>query len=491
MTYLKLGQFLAMRYDVVPADISRELHNLFERITPAPFDEIRGIVEAELGGPLGRFFREFGSEPVAAASVAQVHEARLLDGRRVAVKVQRPGVREIFAADIRNFRRLAALVDASGTLGTLSLGELVDEFAAWTARELDFRIEASTAERLRENALPFEYAPLIYRELTTARVLAMEFIDGLSLAEISRLFEAGGEPLVLSVQPALDLRLALSRLSDACMHQLFITGFFHGDPHPGNIIIRGDNVPVFVDFGIFGELTTFERTVLRRWIEAIAVGNVAESLRYYMKQVYETAESDERAFRQAAKQVFSRWYQAATRGEAWPVEERHLGKYVGEVADLTRRYRLRIAMSTLLFWRALIALDSTAQRFPGYYDLLEAMQAFFRPSGGELAERLIDIGLDTDRALAVASLARDEPERLTRIFRALLERRREWGAELEESPLVQRANNRRTRGVALALVGLSLVVLGLGTPFDAVVRTAALALAIPLALWSLLELGRA
>ena len=261
MTYLKLGQYLAMRQDLISADLSRELQKLFERVTPASFEDVRGMVEAELGGPIEQFYREFRREPIAAASVAQVHEAQLLNGQRVAVKVQRPDVRRIFYADIRNLRRFAALIDASGLTGTVPIQGLVDEFAAWTERELDFALEGATADRLRANALPFEYSPLVYWELTTPRVLTMELIEALSVAEIARLFEAGGEAAIRARLPNLDLRLALKHFATACLHQIFDKRFFHGDPHPGNIMIRDDNTVVFVDFGIFGELSSYEAAI--------------------------------------------------------------------------------------------------------------------------------------------------------------------------------------------------------------------------------------
>ena len=154
MTYLKLGQFLAMRFDLLPIEVCRELNRLFEDVPPMAFEEVRSVVESELQGPLESFFPVFNRESIAAASVAQVHEAQTRTNERVAVKIQRPGIERIFAADMRNLRRIAVLADALNLLGTLSMTEGVDEFANYTRREMDFITEGKTADRLGENITP-------------------------------------------------------------------------------------------------------------------------------------------------------------------------------------------------------------------------------------------------------------------------------------------------------------------------------------------------
>src|SRR5688572_3491262 len=262
VTYLKLGQFLAIRFDIVPPAIGRELERLFDRVSPIGYDQVREALAAELGGSPEALFLEIDPEPLASASIAQVHQARLQDGRRVAIKVQRPDIERIVRADLRNMRRIGALVDALGLLGGLSARETVQELAIWTLRELDFLTEADAADRLRQHVGPFEQIPEIYRHLSTPRVLTMELVEGLSLSVVSRLYDAGGEVAVQGQLPGVDLSLALHRLFEGYLHQLFVTGFFHGDPHPGNIIIREDSTVAYVDFGIFGELTPHELRVV-------------------------------------------------------------------------------------------------------------------------------------------------------------------------------------------------------------------------------------
>lgn len=487
MTYLKLGQFLAMRYDILPPAVADELGRLFESISPAPFENVQAMVESELGGPLEQFFTSFNREATAAASVAQVHEARTQAGDRVAVKVQRAGIRPLFDADMRNLRRLATVCDALGLAGRISMGAIIDEFATWTVREMDFLTEGTTADRLREHALPYEYVPRIYWELSSSKVLTMEFVDGVSMVELGRLFEAGGIEAIRTRLPNADLALALRRFAFASMHQLFVTGFFHGDPHPGNILMRDDNTVVFLDFGIFGDLGPFERAMLHRFVEALSLGNIEESLRHYLKLIYPSAESDVRACRAELVVLLRRWHTASTDPSA-AVEDVHLGKLTFDFLEIVRQHGYRLSRTTMLFWRALIALDATALQFGGYFDLLSTMRSFFQEQDPGLVSRIYAAHADLDRALALGRLARDHSEEISRTLDGLTAER-EWSIELDEGPYLQRAGARQARSVSLALVGLSLLILGAASPFEAVLRALLLALSMPVLIWSAAEAG--
>ena len=492
VTYLKLGQFLAIRFDIVPPAIGRELDQLFDRVSPITYDQVRDVLAAELGDNPESLFLEIDPQPIASASIAQVHRARLHDGRRVAIKVQRPGIERIVRADLRNMRRLAAAIDLFGLIGGLSARETVQELGIWTLRELDFLTEADAADRLRRHVGPYEHIPEIHRDLSTPRVLTMELVDGLSLAMIGRLYDEGGETAVQAQLPGVDLSLALNRFFDGYLYQLFEVGFFHGDPHPGNVIIRPDGTVAYVDFGIFGELTAHELRVVRRHVEAIASGDVAESLRYYLKQVYETADTDMPAFKDAASSVLRRWYEASRDSSRTSVADRHLGRYSGEMLDLVRRYHLTMRMSTLLFWRSLIIVNSTVLRFPGTVDPLTSSREFFEPTPTEIAADFVGAGLDSRRTLTAASLLRAAPIEIQRTLDDAARSERQWLTETDEAGPVFRANNRRARGIALALVGLSLGIVGTGqsvASLDTTLRLVALVIVVPVAVWSFAELS--
>src|SRR5262249_5978878 len=251
--------FLAIRYDILPPEVCRELDNLFERVQPLPLGVARRIVEAETGTDLDQSFSYFEEQPLAAASVAQVHRAQTLAGDTVAVKLQRPGLAPIFNADIRNLTRIARLADVLGLFGRLSAVGMVREFARWTLRELDFTLEGRTTERVAANALHFEHVPRIHWDLTTPRMLTVEFVEGRSMADVADLLREGGIARVRARLPHFDLNTALRSMTAASLNQLFTSGFFHGDPHPGNVFVQPDSSITFLDFGIFGSLTTRQR----------------------------------------------------------------------------------------------------------------------------------------------------------------------------------------------------------------------------------------
>jgi ubiquinone biosynthesis protein len=448
ITYVKLGQFLAMRFDILPEDVCRELARLFDAVPPMPTSIVLQTIERELGRPASALFREFQHEPLAAASIAQVHRAVLPDGRAVAVKVQRPRIIEIFAADIRNLRKLARIGDALHILGPQSTVEAVEEFERFTSREMNFLTEANTAEKLRANAGPFEDVPRIHRPLTTERVLTMEFIDAPSLSELIHALDRPGDG------PKLDLDRAIRNLANACLRQLFVTGFFHADPHPGNILIREDSTVVFVDFGIFGQLSAERREIFATYIENLAMGNIEQSYRYFVRLLEPTPETDLRQLRRDVYAIMQGWYEAS-RDPNTPLSARHLGRYFGEFITAIRDNKVRMGLDTLLFWRALLALDSTALRFEAHFDLLGELRTFFERHRPTPVERVISLVTNKQLAMSILDLVRYAPEQTQRTIedvsgeRPLLSIRRE----------IARGESHDVRWVAAALAGMALLVI--------------------------------
>jgi len=453
LTYMKIGQYLAARIDLVPEEVTRELRRLFERAKPVPFERIRLVVESELGQSLEEAFAEFDTEPTAAASVAQVHQAVTHDGNRVAVKVQRPEVDRIFAADMRNLRRFAAVVDALGLLGTISLKEMLTEFAVWTSRELDFTTEGRTADRLRNESLPGGTVPLVYWDLTRRHVLTMEFIEGKSLAQVMDMIERNETQLLEEEYPELDLRQVAENFSFVILNQLFVTGFFHGDPHPGNIFLRGDNTVVFLDFGIFGEMSDSQRENMAAHVENEAMGNIDASYRYYSKQLRPTDETDMRAFERDAKAVLQVWYDNGMSPDAESAD-RLLGKYGGEMLKVVRKHHLRMTTDTLLFWRAMEALDATALRFAKYYDQLSAMRSFFEQVRPSPIERLRQITTDPKPWLSLEQLYSSIPNSVRAII-SNLKNQLPLSIQVRESLQVRRARNRRTKLLVSPMFAIS------------------------------------
>ena len=411
ITYIKLGQFMAMRFDILPEEICRELAGLFDAVPPLAPEVVRRALEAEFNQPVAEIFNEFEWECIAAASVAQVHRAVKQDGESVAVKIQRPGIARIFAADIRNFRRAARLGDYLHLLGLQSLVAGVNEFERYTSREMNFVIEGRTAEKLRLNAGSHDTAPRIYWELTTPRVLTMEFIQGHPLSDVIHLIEEGRDEELRRRAPDLDMQKAVQNFAAACLRQLFVTGFFHADPHPGNIFLRDDGTVVFVDFGIFGQLTDERRETFASYIENLAVGNIEQSYRHFLNLLQPTPQTDMRELRLDVHRIMHRWHDASLEANA-SLAERHLGTYFTEFIGAIRRNHVLMSMDTLLFWRAILTLDSTALRFGSDFDLLRVLREFFEQTRPTPFERVVALLTDRQLAQDVLRLKQESPGQL-------------------------------------------------------------------------------
>jgi ubiquinone biosynthesis protein len=255
-TFIKLGQILSNRPDLIPAGLQDELEQLQENVQPFSEQEAAATVEEELGQPVSTLFREFGQAPIAAASIAQIHWAVLPAGRQAAVKIQRPGIQELVEVDIDILRELAELLERY-VPQTRSVGprDLVDEFEKAMQQELDFRREAASIERFgaqfaREDEIK---VPRIHRRFCSRRVLTMEYVSGRHLSEI---MESTGRDAKEGARIAkLGARLTLQ--------QIFSHGFFHADPHPGNIMVLEDGRLCYLDFGLTGSL-------VRRDLQAVS-----------------------------------------------------------------------------------------------------------------------------------------------------------------------------------------------------------------------------
>ena len=282
-TFVKLGQILSLRADLVGEELSAELSKLHSDVGPFSCDTARQIVKDELGGFPEDVFRSFEDKPVAAASLAQVHRAWLKDGTEVAVKIQRPGIRKTIEQDVHILYYLASLAERFVPEWRIYRPRsIVKEFADWTLRELDFTAEGRNAERLRfifkEN--PSITIPKIYWEFTTPRILTMEFSHGVKIDEIEKVLAFGLDPKQLA-----------SIGVDAFFQQFFIVGFFHADPHPGNFFVMPNGSLCLHDFGMVGYLDQASRQELLSCL----ISFVNQDIEAYTKHVLHLAITEERS----------------------------------------------------------------------------------------------------------------------------------------------------------------------------------------------------
>src|SRR6187397_2466928 len=265
-TFVKFGQLLSTRPDVVPPDIVAELRSLQDDVRPFPFAQVRQAIETQLGQPIERLFLEFSELPLAAASIGQVHRAVLPNGHQVAVKVQRPDAPRQIEADLALLYQAARIAkERIRALDFVDVREVVDEFARAIRQELDYRLEGRNAETLHRNFVghPHVRVPRVYWTYTRSRVLTLEFVEGRQLADI--------EEVGYSVEER--KRLA-EVIAEAWMTMIFRDGFFHGDPHPANILVIRPDLIGLVDFGLAGKLTDDDLTKATRLFIDVANENI-------------------------------------------------------------------------------------------------------------------------------------------------------------------------------------------------------------------------
>ena len=362
-TFVKFGQLLSMRPDVLPPDIIVELRGLQDDVTPFSFAEAEEVIRADLGQPLERLFREFNPVPIAAASIGQVHAAVLPNGRRVAVKVQRPGAPRQIEADLNLMYQAARLAkERVRALDFIDARGLVDEFARAIRQELDYRLEARNAETFRKDFAghPHVKVPRVYWTYTRPRVLTLELVDGTQLADIDALGYTSDER-----------RRVAQVLTEAWMTMIFRHGFFHGDPHPANILVLAPDRIGLVDFGLAGRLTDEDVSKATRLFIDVANENVEALPKRLGDLGVRYPKEREEEFVAELRELFYRYY-GATLQEIDPMQ------VVKEVFSVIYRLNLRLPTRFVLLDRAIATLGSVSVELSPEFNVFEVARPYAR-----------------------------------------------------------------------------------------------------------------
>ena len=419
--WIKLGQWLALRFDLLPADYCHEFLKLLNRLEPFPYEEVQNAFVAEFNKKPEELFSVFEREPFAAASIGQVHRAVLHTGERVAVKIQRPDIRRLVEADLSLMLFLARLLDFSHLFGDTQAAEIVDQFARWTRKELDYRTEARHAYALADNARGdgYEINARVIASLTSGRVLTTELLEGVPVIDLIEAIRDGNASFLDGFRAnGYDLALVARYLTWNTLNQVYVSGYFHADPHPANLIVLPGNAIGYVDFGIVGQLSDDLRDSLRFFARHLFAGEVDTAVSELMRWVRPSLATDVAAAREELMLAMDR-YLASRRasGHSRPFAESTI--YEVDILRVVHRHRMIMSPQIVMYLKAVLTAESVIHQLVPTFDLLRHENLFF----GRLIEQ------ETFAALRPERIARAVSDYSYRIRRVL-----DQVEELEAAP---------------------------------------------------------
>lgn len=362
-TFIKAGQYLSTRADLLSEEYLRELARLQEAVPPFPGEEARRIIEDELGSPVSKLFKSFSAKPFAAASIAQVHEAVLEDDARAVIKVQRPDIRRRVAVDLDIMARWAEFAEKHVEEWRWRRPtRILAEIAHSLDREMDLSLEASHAERFARQFAedPTVYAPRVHRALSSSRVLTLELVEGVRPDDLKALEREG-----------LDPRVVAENLARHYLSMIFVHGFFHADPHPGNLRVLPGHAIAYLDFGMMGRLDRPTREALAEVVLSVVERNEAALGKGLLSLADYGTEPDARAFQADVAELMDQY---AYR----PLSEWRLGRMLEQLFHTTSRHRVSIPAELFLMTKAVTELESLCRALDPGFDAVGQAAPFVR-----------------------------------------------------------------------------------------------------------------
>jgi len=386
-TYIKLGQVLSTRPDLIPVEFTEELSKLQDSVPPFSFADAEIIIQRELGAPASEVFDHIDIEPAASASIGQVHRARLKNGEEAAVKIQRPGIRAVIEVDLEIMLHLATLAERH--VEELALHKpvtIVEEFARTLEKEIDFRIEAVNIDRIAQGFLddPTVYIPAVFQEFSTAGILTTEYVEGIKISNIDQLDAAG-----------YDRRLLCSRGADIVLKQVFQHGFFHADPHPGNIFALPGNVICLLDFGMVGVVDRQTREMFVELVDSVVRRNESRTAQVLLQLTSWEQQPDLRQLERELSDFMGRHLYR-------PLKDIEVGKLLHDLLEIATRFQLRLPPDIFLMLKAISTVEAVGRMLDPDFDMIAKAAPFieqvlmgrFKPQRvaedvGDLAARML------------------------------------------------------------------------------------------------------
>lgn len=442
-SFIKLGQILSTRPDLIGPRYLEEFGRFQDEVPPVPYADVRRVISEEgLDEAFRELVQEIEEEPLAAASVAQVHRARLRSGEQVVVKVQRPGVADLLRTDLDILVDLARFLERDEELRErYEPVKVVEEIARSVDRELDFHLEARTVDRFwrffRDD--PTVHVPKVYWELTGRRVLAMEYVEGIKVRPRAALVRAGLEPAAVARNGA-----------RAVLRQVLELGYYHADPHPGNLLVLPGNVVCFLDFGIVGSLHGEDRDQLVEMIAALVKRDADRMIRLAMETGQVSRRVDVRSLRLEIEDYLDRYWDV-------PLKRIRLSEAVSEFLDVAHRHRIRFPPNLVMLARAFMILEGVGRDLDPDFNLVRMARPHVlravrrRLSARRTARAVAKVGEDYTRLL------RKLPTQIDDLLEALRRDRLQVGLRHQGLSNLVREMDRSMNRLAFGMLVASLV----------------------------------
>ncbi len=443
-TFIKFGQILSTRPDFLPPEFIKELEKLQDNTPPFDVSLVQQIIEKELGRPYNEIFREFDPVPVAAASLSQVHKATLQGGEQVAVKIRRPGIRQIIETDLAILEDLAQFAENRLHNGWMYRPRLmVEEYRKAIRKELDFEREAQNFEKFRFNFRDIDYirVPTVYWELTTPAVLTMEFIDGIKINEtVQEKYRDVYDPHKIAVRGA-----------EAIMKQILEDGFFHADPHPANLFVIPPAEIVMLDVGMVGYLDKNTRFYGAKLLQALVNRDADSTLNRFEDLKIIIRDVDRSLLRQELSELFDSYL-------GIPLGSLDISKAGQEVIGIMIRHNLALPPNLVLMIKALSMIESTGKELYPNLDMLEVARPFVR----KISRKRLDPGEILKRSSTMLQESVELIERLPEDMNIILNKVREgklkFVFELHEADKLKRSVSGAGYQISLSILIAAIII---------------------------------
>lgn len=442
-TFIKLGQIVSTRPDIIPIEYIKELEKLQDDVPPFDFKEVQKIIESDLDRPINDIFDSIDPIPIAAASLGQVHKAIIKGGKEVVIKVQRPNIQRIIEVDLEIISHITGLMEKH--IEEMEIHRptlLVDRFARQLEDELSYKTEALNMERFgamydKSNEI---IVPRVYKSLSGEKVLTMEYIEGTKISDLDRI-----------VKRNIDLKNLGKIISDSILNQIFTLGFFHGDPHPGNIVVTNSGRIAFLDFGMMGRISREDRELFSAFLMSIINKNERKLVSAALKLVNYSEEPDRDELQHDLGDFIEKHMFLS-------LKDINVSKILYEIVDILTKHSLRLKPHIFLMMKSLTTAEGIGRQLNPDFEIIAAAEPFVKKVELSKLDPLRTAEELFDSSLELASVLRDIPIELQSILKQTREGRIKMEFHHKGLDEMLKTHDRLSNRIAFSIVLASLIV---------------------------------